>query len=92
MIEFYVAVPIFLQEKLLTGNITQVSNNLNGDIKMATAHKVRRKRKEHAGDLFGEVNSLIGGVYKVLSKKGGLLHGLVGKTRKRRTHSRKRHK
>ena len=56
---------------------------------MAIAHKVRRKRKEHVGDLFWEVNSLVGNVYKKLSRKGGLLHGLMSPSKRTKTHKRR---
>ena len=60
---------------------------------MVVAYTIKRKRKkEHAGDLFHEVNSLIGSVYKKLSKKGRLLHGFMSKTKRTRTHRRKKHK
>lgn len=60
---------------------------------MVVAYTIKRKwKKLHAGDLFQEVNSLIGSIYKKLSKKSKLLHGLVSKTKKTRTHRRKKHR
>lgn len=61
---------------------------------MPALHAVKRKRKKQQNieNLFWEVNSLIGNVYKKMSKAGGLLHGLMRKSRKTRTHNRRRHK